>query len=63
MEKISRTRGRIDTEEKAKVVAVFWGTEFLQFLAALAVLHQDELKKKAELHPILKKFNSGRVEE
>ena len=31
-----------DTEEKAKVVAAGWGTEFVQFLAALAVLHQDE---------------------
>ena len=34
-------RGRIYTEEKAKVVAAAWGTELLQFLAALAILHQD----------------------
>ena len=34
------------TEEKAKVVAASWGTELLQFLAALAILSQDELKNK-----------------
>ena len=27
------------TEEKAKVVAAVWGTEFIQFLDAPAVLH------------------------
>ena len=32
-------RQRINTEEKAKVVAAVLGTEFIQFLAALAVLH------------------------
>ena len=32
---------RIDTEEKAKVVAAAWGTEFIQFLGALAILHND----------------------
>ena len=32
-------RRRIKTEEKAKVVAAVWGTEFIQFLAALAILH------------------------
>ena len=36
-------RRRIYTEEKAKVVADAWGTELLQFLAALAILHQDDL--------------------
>ena len=36
---------RIRTEEKAKVVAAVWRTEFIQFLARLAVLHQDDLKK------------------
>ena len=40
-------RGRIKTEEKAKVVAAsVRGTELLQFLAALAILHQDDLKKR-----------------
>ena len=43
---------------EAKVVASVWGTEFIQFLAALAVLHrtilnnrlhQDDLKEKDEL--------------
>ena len=37
---------RIFTEEKAKVVAISWGTEFIQFFAALAILHQDELKNR-----------------
>ena len=31
-------RRRIKTEEKAKVVAAVWVTEYIQFLAALAVL-------------------------
>ena len=31
-------RRRIKTEEKAKVVASVWGEEFIQFLAAIAVL-------------------------
>ena len=31
-------RRRIELEDKAKVVASVWGTEFVQFLAALAVL-------------------------
>ena len=33
----------IYTEEKAKVVAAGWGTEFIQGLTALAVLHQDDM--------------------
>ena len=28
----------IKTEEQAKVVPTIWGTEFIQFLAALAIL-------------------------
>ena len=32
-------RRRIKTEEKAKVVASVWVEEFIQFLAALAVLY------------------------
>ena len=35
-------RRRINTEEK--VVDAVWGTEFIPFLAALAVLHHDDLK-------------------
>ena len=31
-------RRRMETEAKAKVVASVWGTKFIQFLAALAVL-------------------------
>ena len=37
-------RRRINTEGKAKVIA--WRTELIQFLAALAVLHQADLKKR-----------------
>ena len=32
-------RRRINTEDKAKVVAAVWGTELIHLLAALAVLH------------------------
>ena len=39
-------RIRINTEENAKVVTAAWGTEFIQFLAALAILHQNDLKKR-----------------
>ena len=35
---------RIYTTEKAKVVAASWGTELPQFLATLAILHQNRLK-------------------
>ena len=41
-----KIRRRIYTGEKVKVVAAVWGTELIQFLAALAVLLQDELKKR-----------------
>ena len=33
-------------EEKGNVVAVVWGTEFISFLTALAILHQDDVKKR-----------------
>ena len=39
-------RRKIYTEEKANVVAASWGTAFLQFLVALAILHKDELKNR-----------------
>ena len=39
-------RIRIYTEEKAKLVAAVWGTEFIQCLAALVNLHQEELKNR-----------------
>ena len=51
------------TEEKAKVVTAVWGTELIQFLAALAIFHLDDLKKGMNssyssyrpdaIHPIL----------
>ena len=45
-------RRRINTEEKAKVVAAAWATVLIQFLATLAIFHQDDLKKGL-IHPIL----------
>ena len=39
-------RIRINTEEKTKVIAAAWGTEFIQFVAVLAILHHDDLKKR-----------------
>ena len=42
-------RRRIKTEEKAKVVAAAWGAELIEFLAALAILHQDDLKNRVNL--------------
>ena len=40
-------RRRIKTEEKAKVVVVAWGTELIKVLAALDILHQDNLKNSS----------------
>ena len=34
-------RRRVELEDKTKVVASVWGAEFVQFLAALAVLPQS----------------------
>ena len=39
-------RRRIKTEEKAKVVVSVWVSEFIKFLAALAVLHKDDSKNR-----------------
>ena len=43
-------RIRINTEEKATVVAAVWGTELIKFLAALAILHHDDLKNRKSKH-------------
>ena len=48
-------RRRIKTKEKAKVVAAVWGEEIIKFLAALAELHQDDLKEKDVLQIVLGK--------
>ena len=49
-------RRRINTEQQARVVAAVWGTELIQFLATLAILHKDDLKKrmnrKIDDHPV-----------
>ena len=39
-------RRRIKIEDKTKVIGAIWGTELIQFLAALAIFHQDDLKKR-----------------
>ena len=41
-------RRRVYTEEKPKVVVAARGTELIQFLAALATLHQDDLKNRMD---------------
>ena len=47
---LSPHRRRIYTEEKAKVVTAVWGTEFIRFLAALTILHQDD--HPGAIHPL-----------
>ena len=59
-------RRRLKTEEKAKVVAGVWGIVLIKFLAAIAILHQDDLNKGMSssyssyllgaIHPILQIF-------
>ena len=39
-------RIRINTEEKATVVAAVWGTELIKLLAALAILRQDYFEEQ-----------------
>ena len=39
-------RRRIKTEEKAKVAAVVWGTELIQYLAALDIFHYRMIWRK-----------------
>ena len=51
-------RRRIETEGKAKVVASVWGAEFVQFLAALAVLPSSFWKKRLNSAGLFRK-NSG----
>ena len=41
---VANHRRRIKTGDKVKVVAAVWGTALIQFLAMLAILHQDDLK-------------------
>ena len=42
---------RLKTEEKAKVVVANWEIEFIQFFAALAILHQDDFSAAAVRSP------------
>ena len=39
-------RIKIKTEGKAKVVTAACGTEFIQFIATLVILHKIDLKKR-----------------
>ena len=56
-EKNLRHRRRINTEEKEKVVPAAWGMELIQFLSALANLHQDDLKKR--MNKIMATWRNG----
>ena len=38
-------RRRINTEEKAKVIASVWGTKIIKFLATLAILAEDDFEE------------------
>ena len=42
----SHHRRRMEREAKAKVVASVWGADFVQFLAALAILPRSIWKKR-----------------
>ena len=50
-------RRRIYAEEKAKVVAGVWGTDCIPYLAALAILQQDDLKKRINCTRTITKKN------
>ena len=54
-------RRRINTEEKAKVVADVWGTEFVQFLCRTNCFALGRFEKQNELHQndMKKKMNSS----
>ena len=55
-------RRRINKEERPKVVPAVWGSEFIKFLAALAILHYRTILKNrmnssfSLNHPILQNF-------
>ena len=53
---MTRHRRRIKTGEKAKVVAAVGGTEFIKFLAVLAILSKDDFE---ELYEFLVFFKSS----
>ena len=40
-----QNRRRLNTEEKAQVIAAVWGTEFTQFIVALAILNKEDFKE------------------
>ena len=42
--KCKKLKRRIFNEENANIVAAVCGTEFLQFLAMLAILHPEDMK-------------------
>ena len=45
------------TEEKVKVVAAVWGTEFIQFIAAIPILHDYKNRINSSFfHIILGQF-------
>ena len=52
----------IKPEKKAKVVTAVWGTELSQFLAALAIFHQDDFEEKDEYSRLKATWRSGCIE-
>ena len=43
------------------VVAAVWGTEFIKFLAALAILHQDDFEEYDEFIRFFKSYHPGAI--
>ena len=43
---VSHRIRRINTEGKAKAVVAVWGTEFINFFAALAIVHLNDLNNR-----------------
>ena len=43
-------RRRIKTDDKEEVAAAAWGAKLIQFLAALAILHQEALNNRMKLY-------------
>ena len=65
--KLGYKHRRISTKWKAKVDGAVWGTEFIKFVAALAIFHWNELKnmmnctrtiwRQGWIHAIVKKWS------
>ena len=54
-------RRRIQTEETAKAVSAVWGTEVIQFLAELAIFHQENFEQQDELILFFTVYHPGSI--